>query len=388
VGNGGQRSNSRPFALDTLSEVVEHEPNDNHSAADAIELPVIINGRIAHPGDRDEFRFTGAAGQAIVAEVHARRLGSPLDSLLELFDGQGQRIAWCDDFVDEGAGLTTHHADAKILVTLPKDDTYVLRLSDTQAAGSNAHAYRLRVSEPRPSFDLRVVPSCINAGPGTTVPITVHVLRRDGFDGDIDLYVDNAQGFVLRGGRVPAGQDKLRVTLTMPIQAAREPIPIRIGGLAIIGERELFRMAEPAEDRMQAFIYRHLVTADQLLVNVSGRARFRPVRIIANLPVELHPGQRTRVRLGGLRPQDLARLSFEIDDPPKGIKVEKLEPAGKTGVALVLRADAKHVELGRRGNLIINAYLKRRGQARGRRVQRRISVGVLPAIPFVVGRSL
>ena len=58
--------------------------------AQVTKLPRIINGRIGHPGDVDVFRFYGRAGEEIVAEVYARRLDSPLDSLLTLADAAGR----------------------------------------------------------------------------------------------------------------------------------------------------------------------------------------------------------------------------------------------------------------------------------------------------------
>jgi len=44
------------------------------AAAQRVKLPIIVNGRIDQPGDWDVFRFQGRAGEAIVAEVYARRL--------------------------------------------------------------------------------------------------------------------------------------------------------------------------------------------------------------------------------------------------------------------------------------------------------------------------
>ena len=84
VRKGDMISNTMPFSVDTLPECLEQEPNDSTQAAQAVTLPVIVNGRIDRPGDWDVFRFEGRAGQEIVAEVRARRLESPLDSVLEL----------------------------------------------------------------------------------------------------------------------------------------------------------------------------------------------------------------------------------------------------------------------------------------------------------------
>src|ERR1035441_8510430 len=74
------------FMVDTLPEAFEKEPNNSPAAAQRVKLPIIMNGRIDQPGDWDVFRFQGRAGEAIVAEVYARRLDSPLDSVLKLTD--------------------------------------------------------------------------------------------------------------------------------------------------------------------------------------------------------------------------------------------------------------------------------------------------------------
>ena len=68
----------QPFQVETLPESAEKEPNDSAAAAQRVKLPVMVNGRIDRPGDWDVFRFEGRAGEAIVAEVYARRLDSPL----------------------------------------------------------------------------------------------------------------------------------------------------------------------------------------------------------------------------------------------------------------------------------------------------------------------
>jgi len=89
VRKGDVISNTVPFAVDTLPECLEKESNDSPQAAQPVTLPVIVNGRIDRPGDWDVFRIGGRAGQEVVAEVTARRLGSPLDSVLELTDAAG-----------------------------------------------------------------------------------------------------------------------------------------------------------------------------------------------------------------------------------------------------------------------------------------------------------
>ena len=213
VRNGEYVSNLIPFAAETLPEAAEKEPNDSTATAQALSLPVIINGRVDHPGDVDVFKFAGRAGETVVAEVYARRLDSPLDSVLRLTDSTGKELAYNDDHEDKGSGLNTHHADSYLSLTLPGDDTYYLWLRDAQRAGGEEYGYRLRVSAPQPDFALRVAPSSVTIRAGTTVPLSLFALRQDGFTNEIRLALKDAPpGFSLGGAVTPPGQDQVRVT--------------------------------------------------------------------------------------------------------------------------------------------------------------------------------
>ena len=172
------------YAVDTLEESLEAEPNNAAVAAQAIAVPRIVNGRIDAPGDVDVFAIEGRAGDALVAEVQGRRLRSPLDSLVRVIDASGAVVAWNDDFEDNDeylyrlGGLLTHDADSWLRTELPADGTYYVEIADAQGQGGSAYAYRLRVGPPEPDFALRVTPASVNAAPGSRYRC-VHVLRRD-----------------------------------------------------------------------------------------------------------------------------------------------------------------------------------------------------------------
>ena len=158
VTDAGSASNTLPFAVGDLKEVNEVEPNDSLEQAQKVEVPVVINGRIDKPGDVDYYAFNVEKGQELVMEVHARRLESPLDSVLTLFNAKGQELAENDDTVDLDFPLVTHHADSRLRFTFPAAGTYFLRLKDIQGHGGEAYAYRLTIAPPRPDFALRVTP--------------------------------------------------------------------------------------------------------------------------------------------------------------------------------------------------------------------------------------
>jgi hypothetical protein len=380
--------NPVPFAVDTLPECREKESNDSPQSAQPVTLPIIINGRIDKSGDWDVFRFDAHAGDRIVAETCARRLDSPLDSVLKLTDAAGRQLAFNDDHEDKGSGLNTHHADSFILTTLPADGTYYLHLGDAQRKGGAEYAYRLRISAPVPDFELRVVPSSINAGAGQTIPLTVYALRKDGFSGDIALALKDApRGFTLSGALVPAHQDQVRLTLTAQPIPLNEPLSLGLEGRATIAGREIVRRAVPADDMMQAFAYRHLVPAQDLKVTAIKRGVTRtPIRILNELPVKIPAGGTAQVRVAMSANRSFDKVQFELSEPPEGITVRSTA-SDQTGTDLVLHSDAAKVKPGLRGNLIVGVFGERTpaaGAGKAKANRQRIPLGTLPAIPFEI----
>lgn len=387
LGNRNWISNSVPFALDTLPECREKEPNDRRQSAQRVNLPIIVNGRIDRPGDWDMFRFEGRAGEEIVAEVLARRLGSPLDSVLQLTDAAGRELASNDDYADKGAGLVTHQADSRIAFKLPANGTYYLRLGDVQGKGGPEYAYRLRISQPEPDFELRVVPASLNIRSGSSLPFTVYALRRDGFAGEIAFQLKDAPpGFSLAGAVVPANEDQVRLTLTVPPGAIDNPRVLSLEGYALIQGRDVRRPGIPAEDMMQAFAYHHLVPAKELLVWVPGPSRsvLQKMQWISfgDKSVTLPAGGTVQVQLAcPQRVVDQVRLV--LNQPPDGISIENLVPV-PGGVTIRLRAEPNKPKPGFRGNLIFDAFLEPPVNPADKTNPRRQPLGTLPALPLEI----
>lgn len=384
---GGQVSNLVPFAVDALPESLEQEPNSQQRRSQKVRTPVVVNGRIDQPGDIDVFRFEGRAGSEVVAEVHARRLGSPLDSVLRLVDIDGSLLASNDDRDDESQGLMTHHADSWLRATLPADGMYYLHLGDAQNKGGPEYAYRLRIGPSQGDFELRVVPSSIVARAGTTVPVTVYAMRKDGFADDITLSLTSApDGFELGGGWIPANQDKVRVTLTVPPVPASEPLDLSMEGRAVIQGEPVVRPVVPADDMMQAFFYHHLVPAREWKVVVNGAARrATQVKVVGETPVKIPAGGTAGVRIAASANMYAGQVQLELSEPPEGITIGKVT-SSREGVEAVLRCDGG-VKPGLKGNLILSAFSMRASAPSGKAPQaanRRASLGVLPAIPFEV----
>lgn len=261
----GLVSNCLPFALDTLPECLEEESNNDPSQAQKVELPMIVNGRIDRPDDWDVFEVAGRAGDTIVAEVYARRLDSPMDAVLRLTDATGKLVALNDDHEDPGSGLNTHHADSYMMVELPADGAYYVHLGDIARRGGREYAYRLRISPPRPDFALRVVPSSVALRSKAGRAVSVYAIRKDAFTGNIKVSLkDPPPGFSSPTISLSADKEMARLAVRTSLTDTEQPLNLSIEGRATIQQREVAHEAVPAEDRMQAFLWRHLVPAEEL----------------------------------------------------------------------------------------------------------------------------
>ncbi len=380
VRNQTHVSNTVLFAIDPQSDTAELEPNDTPAHAQPLTLPALVNGRIARPDDADVYRFHGRAGEQVVAEIVARRLQSPLDSMLILTDASGAMLASNDDCEDKGAGLLTHQADSRLTATLPADGDYFIHVTDAQHQGSPAHAYRLRVGPPRPDFELRVAPSAVNLRAGGSAVITVFALRHDGFTGEIKLgLADAPAGFSLSGARLPAGQDKIQLTLNAPANPRDEPVRLKLGGVALIAGQTVTRTALPADDMMQAFLYRHLVPAREFLADVSGRTG--PLRVTTHLPLEIPAGGTAKINLTSVYPRRVELTRAELSDAPAGFTLQRAEKHGDE-LELVIACDAAKAIPGTEGNLILHGFTERAGKD-GKKPAG-LPLGPAPAIPFVI----
>lgn len=291
VGAGTLRgffSNRLPFAVDTLPECLEKEPNDDPAHAQAVKLPIVVNGRIQRKDDWDVFRIEGRAGDTIVAEVSARRLESPLDSFLKVTDASGKVVAFNDDYEDPAAGVNTHHADSYLMGKLPADGPYYVHLGDTARSGGEEYAYRLRISPPRPDFTLFAVPTTVGLRSKSSSAISIYALRKDGFNGPIKLSLkDPPEGFSSYPVTLSPGQSVTRFGLKTVEVDVKEPVTLAIEGRAKIGDREVAHVAVPAEDRMQAFLWRHLVPAQEIqavVFNPSYEPPAKRVRSVSTPP--------------------------------------------------------------------------------------------------------
>jgi hypothetical protein len=118
-------------------ETFEHT-NDTLATAQIIKsTPVTINGTLSG-ADRDVFRVSGKAGESRVFEVEARRCGSAIDPVLELYDENGKTLARNEDA--PGIGV-----DSRLDYTFPRDGNYYVEVHDARFSKQAQNFYRLMI---------------------------------------------------------------------------------------------------------------------------------------------------------------------------------------------------------------------------------------------------
>ena len=160
----------------------------NHDRATAtvtfLDLPLALNGIIAKDGEADWFRFPAKKDKAIDVNVYARRLRSPLDSVLEIQDATGRVLASNDD----AAG-----PDSAVKFTPPADGDYFVRVTDHLGKGGADYVYRVELTYPHASYSVSIPQVARNESQARQYIIvprgnrfaTMLAVKRNNFSGDL-----------------------------------------------------------------------------------------------------------------------------------------------------------------------------------------------------------
>jgi hypothetical protein len=368
------------FLVDQKCDEPEREPNDTVQTAQMLVTPTVVNGRIQKPGDVDYYQFKAKAGEKLVMEVMARRLGSPLDSILTLFDAKGNQLAENDDFTDLMDSPATHHADSRILFTFPAAATYFLRMRDVQGNGGDEYAYRLSIAPPEPDFALRIVPDNPRLGQGDTTTVTVTAIRKDGFDGEIHLDVEGLPpGFQASEAVIQNGQDEGRVTITAPADAPLTIVEPSVYGAWTPGpgKEPVRHRAQTAENVMQAFAYTHFMPTERLALSVLKPAAFSlKCNLEPGKVLEVKPDTEVPVVVKVVRmPEAKGSVNLSAGRPAPGITVKSIFMAPDKDEATLTISIASDAKPGLAQNVIVMGIMK---------TPKETITRYLPAIPIKV----
>lgn len=323
--------------LPAEAPLAEAEPNDDPAHVQKITLPCDLSGSFAKAADVDMFEFEAKKGEEWWVEVASERLGLPTDSNvlvqhIAMVDGQ-EKLTDVIEFTDipspvkvssngyayDGPPYNAGSADILGKLTIQQDGVHRLQITDlfggTRVDPRNV--YRLVVRKAAPDFavvawalhmelrngDRNALTKPLALRNGGVMALEVVALRRDGFDGDIDLVMENLpQGVRAQGLKIPAGKSRGIVVVsadqTAPRALAGATFTGRatINGAPVLHPCRLATFAWPIPDSWGEIPYPRL-SAD-IPVSVSGHD-FAPITIAPATrdPIEAKAGTTLKIPL-------------------------------------------------------------------------------------------
>ncbi len=241
----------------------EVEPNNKAAQAQKISVPCEVAGQFYPAADVDAYAFDAKKGDVYWLEVYSHRTGrttSPF--VLVQREGTDIKEVYATDADPGGKKFSTLSNDPAYRFEAKEDGVYRVSVSDLFGAtrSNPASTYRLAIRKETPDFRLVALveppPSVVkkderSAAPrgvllrsGATVAVKVIAIRRDGFNGAIELSATNVpDGVKCVPTNIAAGKPDGVLLLTAGDKPAKNCTAIRITGKAKVGDKELQREA-------------------------------------------------------------------------------------------------------------------------------------------------
>lgn len=290
----------------------------------SVTPPARLQGVISKPQEKFSFILNASPEKPVVLELFARRMGSPLDGIINIYDQDNKLIASNDDIKRPRVGLTLHNADSYLLFKAPKKGGYRVEIADTTGAGSAEHYYHLRIDFPRPGFIGYITPSLLSVPRNGCKQFTAIVERLDGFDKEIKLELRNSHGCKLIGeNTIPAKSERATFTLQAPKKAINKLVNIEV--FARNG-REIINFCA-GDELMQAFAYYHVVPSKKLYVapSWSWNAHLFAWSDLKKVSIKKGSSATFKIKVGNLPQTENPTIdSVEPIDPPTGVTVSDM----------------------------------------------------------------
>ena len=252
------------------------------------------------------------SGYAI--SLSAEQINSPLSPAMTLLNASGEVLA-------NNAGFAGRR-NARIDYGFAESGTYALRVEDIGANGGDSYVYHLGMEPATPDFAISVTPDNPNIGRGGTILLTVNVLRRVGFTGEIALTVENLpSGVTASSSAIVGNLNQGYITLTANADAELGHAVVEVvGTIKTVAGEEIKRPAIPVEVYL---IQNQQLTVQRSSIVVSVREA-APTITVSTSPQHIKIGPDTRLplkvtvnRTGPARDLTLSLVGLPIDVRPE-----------------------------------------------------------------------
>ena len=398
-----------PVGLPAKPAVEEIEGADP-KAAQQVTLPLDLGGRFFPAADVDSFEFEATAGEVWWIEVASERIGAPtnpavvvqrrlpagpdgapaaFEDVAELSDIPAPIRPSTNHYSYDGPPYEAGSADCLGRLEIKETGTHRLQIRDLFGGTRDEPQaiYRLVIRKARPDFALVCWPLHMELRNGDraalskpmalrgggTVCLEVAAIRRDGFDGPIELSVTGLpDGVSATGLRIPAGATRGQILFTAadspprnlasvsitgrgttegeaierPCRLAGQCWPIRDGWSEIPFPRLLADTAVSAGGSEPSPVTLRMTgggaTTSAPLEAVEGTTIEVPLELVKRAEVQ---GATLQMRVVGPGFDQIPGFEFDVAAPkPLAIDLAKLKiPPGDHAFALVASAVTKYV---------------------------------------------
>lgn len=346
-------TNPVPLLVSDHAEIVAAQSAEE--PPQRLELPVGVSGQLAHDDQEHRFVFTADKGDRFHFEVDAWRHGSPLDSVLEVYDAAGKMLVEADDFSSPAV------KDSRLLWTAPAEGEFTLVLRDLHGRGGREFLYHLTAKPASPDFEVRGEYYYAMLVPGVSTIWFARIERFNGFEGPVRIEVEDLPpGVTQTPVTIPAEMTHCGIVLTADDDAKIGAARVRVRGVAEItdasGEaREIVRYGQatceqqgsgggqsrwPIETQVVAVtkpldLTKVEASVDEITLTPGGEAEF-------DVRIERSEGFEDPVTLATEFDYFNSKFGEQLPPGVKLSKKSKLRLAGKTLEGkIVLEADSK-----------------------------------------------
>lgn len=261
-----------PAGLADAAAILE----DEAASVQSVTLPLDLSGRFYPAADVDTFEFTAQQGETWWIEVASDRFGLNTDPalLIQIAKGEGEQRQWVDvlelndisspvkpssnGYAYDGPPFDGGSTDILGKFEVKETGTYRVSVNDlfggTRKEPQNK--YRLLIRRAQPDFavaawglhaelrngDRNALSKPAALRTGNTVAYEVVTVRRDGFDGEIELTLTGLPaGVTATGLKIPAGKMRSIILLTAAENAPMGWGQVEILAKSRVGETDVVR---------------------------------------------------------------------------------------------------------------------------------------------------
>jgi hypothetical protein len=306
-----------PVGLAVTAATVEVEPNNKD--AQKITLPCDISGAFFPAADVDTFEFTAKKGETWWVEVGSERLGLNTDPFVLVQQVKDSKLSDVAEFYDipppmkvtsngysyDGPPYDAGSPDVLGKFEVKEDGTYRLQVRDLFGGTRNdpQNVYRLIVRQAAPDFSLAAwavhmtlrngdraalsKPAALRQGDARAFEVVVQ--RRDGFDGDINIHMDDLpQGVKAAGLKIAKGKTYGHLIIYAEEDAPRGFSLAKLKGTAVIEGKEVIRPVRVASMEWPV---------------INAKAEIPAPRLMCDIPVSVTDSEQAPVTIATVEPK-------------------------------------------------------------------------------------